>query len=172
MRPRLAALLACAALAVSPAAFAADNAPADVEAIERVVEQFRLVILHKDKARFMPLFFSDEPGRVTWQFSNDDARMARIRQAKPDARKARHLPEVNHVAFIDGIVASPNASEEVFSNVAIDTDGEIASVAFDYEFLSDGRQTNWGREMWQLVRTEDGWKIISVVWTIHDPAAT
>lgn len=23
--------------------------------------------------------------------------------------------------------------------------------------------------MWQLVRTEDGWKIISVIWTIHDP---
>ena len=87
-------------------------------------------------------------------------------------RKARHLPEVNHVTFIDGIVSSPRSSEEVFSGVRIDTDGDIASVAFDYRFLSDGRQTNWGREMWQLVRTEEGWKIISVVWTIHDPVAT
>jgi hypothetical protein len=36
-------------------------------------------------------------------------------------------------------------------------------VAFDYTFLANGKKTNWGREMWQLVRTEDGWKIFSVI---------
>jgi hypothetical protein len=140
-----------------------------VAAIQGVVEKFRASIIDKDKATFTRLFFSDKPEQVTWQFANDDARMVRIRKEKPEARKARHLPEVNHLAFIDSIVSSKNSSEEVFKDVRIDTDGEIGSVAFDYEFLSNGKQTNWGREMWQLVRTEDGWKIISVIWTIRDP---
>ncbi|MBO9715935.1 MAG: nuclear transport factor 2 family protein [Pseudoxanthomonas sp.] len=163
-------VLALAALAVPGIASAARSEPEDVDAIRRVVEAFRTSIIDHDRAAFMGLFFSGVPGEVTWQFANDDARMARIRKDKPEARKARHLPEVNHVAFIDAIVASRKTSEEVFSNIDIDTDGEIGSVAFDYEFLSDGKQTNWGREMWQLVRTEDGWKIISVIWSIHDPA--
>ena len=34
---------------------------------------------------------------------------------------------------------------------------------------ADGKQTNWGREKWHLLRTEAGWKIISVIWSVHDP---
>ena len=34
--------------------------------------------------------------------------------------------------------------------------------------LANGKKSNWGREMWQLVRTEQGWKIFSVVYTIRD----
>ena len=51
----------------------------------------------------------------------------------------------------------------------IDTDGEVASVSFDYVYLSNDKISNSGREKWLLVRTEDGWKIISVVYTIRLP---
>lgn len=156
------------ALAGGPA-MAARNDDRDVAAIRQVVEAFRTSILQKDKARFTALFFSDDPQRVTWQFVNDDARLARLRGVKPDAKKARYLPQSNYLSFIDSIVTSAQASEEVFSDLRIDTDGEVASVGFDYAYLEDGRQTNRGRELWQLVRTEDGWKIISVVWTMRDP---
>lgn len=155
-------------LVASPA-LAAQNDEKDVAAIRQVVETVRTSIIGKDKARFTGLFFSENPERVNWQLVNDDARLARTRSVKPDAKKARYIPESNYLSFIDSVVSSTKSSEEVFSNVRIDTDGEIASVDFDYSYLEDGRQTNWGREMWQLVRTEDGWKIISVIWTIHDP---
>jgi len=158
-----------AALILPGIASAARNDPKDLEAIGSLVETFRTSIIDRDKAAFMALFFSDQPGEVTWQFTSDDARIARFRKDKPDARKARHFPGVNHVTFIDSIVASRNTSEEVFTDVRIDTDGEVGQVAFDYEFLSNGKQTNWGREMWQLVRTEEGWKIISVIWSMRDP---
>ena len=100
----------------------------------------------------------------------DDARLAHVKQTKPDAIKARRIPDNNYLTFIDGIT-KPGARpvEETFDNVVVDTDGEVASVAFDYAFLAEGKQTNWGREMWHLVRVEAGWKIISVIYTIRDP---
>ena len=166
---KVALVLVLLALAVQPA-LATQNSERDVSAIRQVVEAFRSAIVEKDKARFTALFFSEDPARVTWQFVNDDARLARFRAVKPDARKARYIPQSNYLSFIDSIVTSAQASEEVFSDVRIDTDGEIAAVAFDYAYLENGRQTNRGREMWQLIRTEAGWKIISVVWTMRDPA--
>lgn len=156
-------------LALSQPAMAVQRDEKDVSAIRQVVETVRISIIEKDKARFTDLFFSEDPERVNWQWVNDDARLARIRSVKPDAKKARDIPESSYLSFIDSVVSNTKSSEEVFSNVRIDTDGEIASVDFDYAYLEDGRQTNWGREMRQLVRTENGWKIISVIWTLHDP---
>jgi hypothetical protein len=138
----------------------------DIAAIGRVVESFRTSIIRKDKPTYMGLFFSDKPGDIGWQFVSEDTRLAHIRQGKPDAIKARNIPANHFISLIDAVVATPEPREETISNVRIDTDGEIASVSFDYRFLANGKPTNWGREMWQLVRTEQGWKIFSVVYTI------
>lgn len=142
--------------------------PEDVTAIKQVVESFRTSLINKDKATYMSLFFSDKPEDIGWQFVSEDTRLEHIRKTKPDAIKARQIPSNNFIGLIDGAVAAKESREETFSNVSIDTDGEIASVSFDYAFLADGKKTNWGREMWQLVRTEKGWKIFSVVYTIRD----
>lgn len=140
---------------------------ADVAAIQKVVETFRTAIITKDKPAFLQLFFSDTVEQVTWQAVVDDPSLQRIRKDRPQAIKARHRPDNNHVAFINGIVSGTDREEETFSDIHIDTDGEIASVSFDYVFLVNGSATNSGREKWLLVRTEQGWKIISVVYTIR-----
>lgn len=147
---------------------AAQNAPVDVKAIEQVVESFRTSLINKDKPTYMSLFFSDKPEDIGWQFVSEDARLQDIRKAKPDAIKARQIPANNFIALIDGAVASPKLKEETFSNTKIETDGDVASVAFDYSFHDDGVKTNWGKEMWQLIRTERGWKIFSVIYSIRD----
>jgi ketosteroid isomerase-like protein len=157
------ALVGCTTTPAPPRANAEDTA-----AIRQVVESFRTSLIHKDKATYMRLFFSDKPENIGWQFVSEDTRLEHIRKTKPDAIKARHIPGNNFISLIDAVVATPEPREETFSDVRIDTDGEIASVAFDYTFLANGRKTNWGREMWQLVRTEDGWKIFSVIYTIRD----
>lgn len=161
--------LALAALAMPFAVSAGQNEPKDVAAIQDVVEKFRTSIIKRDKAAFTGLFFSEKPEEVVWQYCNDDSRTERFRKTKPDARKARHFPGNNYLTFIDWIVSNKDSSEEIFRDIRIDTDGEIGTVNFDFEFLSSGKQTNWGREMWQLIRTEEGWKIISVIWSSHDP---
>jgi hypothetical protein len=89
-----------------------------------------------------------------------------------DAIKARQIPSINFVSLIDAAVAKPEPSEETFSNISVETDGEIAPVSFDYAFLASGKKTNWGKEMWQLVRTENGWKIFSVIFTVRDEWST
>lgn len=134
--------------------------------IGAVIELFRTAIIDKDKARFMNLF--PEGGTVAWQDVTGDANLHALRKARPQAKKVDVDPDGNnHVAFIDGIVAQGERTEETFDNISIDTDGDIASVTFDYRFLSDGRETNRGKEAWHLVRTDAGWKIVSVIWSTN-----
>jgi hypothetical protein len=145
------------------------GAETDVVAVKQVVESFRVAILKKDKPAYMDLFFSSKPEEIGWQAVVEDARLEVIRRDRPQAIKARRIPTNNFVGLIDSVVASKTTEEEQISALSVDTDGEVASASFDYVYLSDGRATNWGREQWQLVRTERGWKIYSVVYTIRDP---
>ena len=161
-------LVLCLALAGCQTTQARSRATSDEAAIRQVVESFRTSLINKDKATYMSLFFSDKPEDIGWQFVSEDTRLAHIRKTKPDAIKARQIPSNNFISLIDGVVATTEPREETVSNISVDTDGEIASVSFDYTFLANGKQTNWGREMWQLIRTEKGWKIFSVVYTIRD----
>ncbi len=117
--------------------------PQDVAAIRQVVASFRESLINKDKATYMGLFFSDRPEDIGWQFVSEDTRLAHIRKSRPDAIKARRIPSNNFIGLIDGAVATKEPREETFSDLRIDTDGEIASVSFDYTFLANGRKTNW-----------------------------
>lgn len=137
------------------------------EDIGKVVEEFRLSIITRDKPRFLKLF--PDGGRVAWQDVIGDANLHAMRKKKPDARKVNIDPADSHVSFIDNIVSKRAGSEETFDDIRIDTDGDIASVVFDYTFLSDGKAGNHGKEAWHLVRTDDGWKIVSVIWSMNWP---
>ncbi len=161
-------LALCSAISGCQTAPAQSPANPDKAAIWQVVDSFRTSLINKDKATYMSLFFSDKPEDIGWQFVSEDTRLEHIRKAKPDAIKARKIPGNNFIGLIDGAIAAKEPREETFSNVSIDTDGEIAAVSFDYTFLANGKKANWGKEMWQLVRTENGWKIFSVVYTIRD----
>lgn len=167
----LAACLACVPVAgwarpaQTPATAASDPAAqaAAKQQIGAVIEAFRTAIIEKDKPGFLGLFL--EGGRIAWQDVIGDANLHQLRLKNPKASKARVDPDDSPLSFIDGIVADQARSEESFDNVRIDTDGDIASVVFDYRFLSDGRETNRGSEAWHLLRTDAGWKIVSVIWS-------
>lgn len=165
----LALQLATLALIVSGRAHAAQNDPRDVAEIQKIVERFDAAFREKDVANFTELFFSEKPEEVIWQFVVEDSRLARIQQTMPEARKVRRVPGKNYLTAINAVAASPLSTEEKFSNVKIDTDGEIASVNFDYSYLEGNEEKNWGREMWHLVRTDRGWRIISVIFSARDP---
>jgi hypothetical protein len=161
--PLLLALAGCHAISLP-----ALGKPEHRNAIEQVLVSFGRAIAEKDKPLYMCLFFSDKPEEIGWQHVSEDIRLAQIRKTKPEAIKARRIPGNNFISLIDESVGTSESREEKFFNVQIDTDGEIASVLFDYEFYAVGKKTNWGKEHWQLVRTENGWKIFSVVYTIRD----
>lgn len=132
--------------------------------IEALIEAFRTSIIDKDKQRFVQLFLYEN---IAWQSVKSDDLLQRIRQKQPEAVKVGINPKSNHLSFIDGIVASKDRMEEKFWNIKIDTDGDMASVLFDYSFHSGGRETNHGKEAWHLLNTGDGWKIVSVIWSVN-----
>lgn len=144
----------------------AQAAPTDDQAIRRVIETFRTAIIAKDKASFAPLFLFE---KITWQAVMDDAGVTRVKAKRPDAIKAKVFPDETWLTFIDGIVKDPKRNEETFANITIDSDGDAAAVAFDYTYLYDGKETNHGREHWLLVRTESGWKIAAVTYSVSLP---
>ena len=71
--------------------------------------------------------------------------------------------------FIEGIVQSRHRHEETFRNVRIDHDRDVAAITFDFSYLVDGRSINEGKESWHLVRTGQGWRIVSVIYSNREP---
>jgi len=134
------------------------------EKIEAVIEAFSVSIINKDKPTFINLFHHTT---VPWLGSASDKTFALAPPAKEGQPKRTKVHSSDYISFIDWIVSTPKAIEEKFWDVKILHDTDIASVHFKYSFHQDKVKTNWGEEAWHLVRTEQGWKIASVIYSIN-----
>ncbi|HEY0488206.1 MAG TPA: nuclear transport factor 2 family protein [Telluria sp.] len=132
--------------------------------IEKVVENFRTAIVNKDEDGFLKLFLKED---ITWTGVMTDASIARLYANRPNPamKPPRKTMNMSPRKFINMIAADKAEIDETISNVRIDSDGDVAQVWFDYSFLNGDYKENWGKESWQMVRTEDGWKIAAVVWS-------
>lgn len=137
--------------------------PGDEAAIRVVIETFRTAIIAKDAAALAKLQADDH---ITFMSSIDDATLARMRPVDPGAERTEVSSFGDFIIYVTG---SKDRLEEVFSNVMVQTDGAIASVYFDYDFLENGVLANRGRESWGMIRTDDGWKIASIIYSIELP---
>lgn len=133
------------------------------EAIKAVIEAFRAAIINKDKPAFAKLFLAES---IPWLAVMDDESLKRIRLKHPKAAKVDIKANDTYSLFINEVVANSEPSEEKFSDINIHTDGNIASVYFEYSFHIGDYKSNWGHENWQLVNTGNGWKIHSVVYSV------
>ena len=158
-------LLSVAAVSNSSAQKSAAGNEAE---LYKVVENFRTSLIKKDKSLFLGLFLESNIG---WQSVTENESLARIKVKQPKAVKVFVNPKDNYLSFIDFIVKDKKPIEETFANIKISTDGDVAFIGFDYVFLYDGRESNHGKEHWLLVRTENDWKITSVVWSETLPSA-
>ncbi|WP_448569609.1 hypothetical protein [Thalassotalea ganghwensis] len=146
------------------------NTALDNEPLLKIVKDFDSAIKTKDKSKFLDLFYE---GTVSWvgvSAENDfkkaksrvDAAIAKGERARMPMKNFQSDPE----KFIDGIIARVKEPREVFENIKILHDGEVATIYFDYEFYDGEVRKNWGKESWLLVNTEKGWKINSVIFSI------
>lgn len=135
---------------------------ADVAAIHAVVDQFKAAIIARDGKTLGSLFLQDHN---SWLSVADEAVWAKIRERNAKARKV--VPST-WKEFAQFVQTSNKPVEERFYNVRVDTNGAVASVWFDFDFLIDGKVTNRGSESWQMVRAEDGWKISSMLYSMGD----
>lgn len=157
---RLFAPIVLAACCLGPAHAADDRHAADRAAIEQVVKQFKAAIIAHDGKKLGSLFLQDHD---SWLSVLDENTWAEARTRKPDAKKVH---KSSWREFADMIQNDKEAVEERFYNVRIDTNGAVASVYFDFDFLADGKVVNRGAESWQMVRAQDGWKISSMLFSI------
>jgi ketosteroid isomerase-like protein len=146
--------------AVLAASLAAPARAADTDAIRQVVQQFQSAIVARDGKTLGSLFVQDGG---SWLSVLDDAAYAAARARNPAAKK---LEPSTWQKFADSVQHSAKPIEERFHDVRIETNGTVASVWFDFDFLVDGKVTNRGSETWQLVRTGDGWKIQSMLYSV------
>ena len=159
MRAFLSSVLIAACLA-GPAQAADNPHAADVAAINQVVEQFKAAIIARDGKTLDALFLKDHD---SWLTVADDKTWAEVKPRHPKAHKVFAGSRKQFIEFVQG---SPKPVEERFYNVRIDTNGAVASVWFDFDFLVDGKVTNRGSESWQMVLAEDGWKISSMLFSM------
>jgi hypothetical protein len=131
--------------------------------IEAVIEAFSDSIINKDKPTFVSLFHHTT---VPWLGSASDKTVGLAPPVKEGQPQRTKVHSSDYISFIDWIVSTPKVLEEKFWDVRILHDTDIASVHFKYSFHQDNIKTNWGEEAWHLVRTEDGWKIASVIYSI------
>lgn len=142
-------------------AHAADHA-ADVTAIHTVVEQFKAAIIAHDGNALANLFLQDHD---SWLSVADEATWATRKADHPQARK---VSASSWKAFAESVQHARRPVEERFYNVRIETNGAVASVWFDFDFLVGGKVNNRGSESWQMVRAEEGWKISSMLFSEGD----
>lgn len=130
-----------------------------------VIQKFQDSLKTKNKEQFLSLFL--DPGRATWQPVNSDTVLAQKRQKNPNAIKAKSDPHNTPISFIDAVCSRAVTTEETFSNIRTNADPDSAAISFDYNFKLDGQVTNTGTEHWALVRTDQGWRITAVTWSIE-----
>jgi len=132
--------------------------------IEAVVETFRTALIKKDKEAFLRLFVKED---IVWIGVTTDAsvEMLYANRPRPEMKRPPKLFPGTLRGFIDAVAKDPTPLDEIFSNVRIETDGDVAQVWFDYTFMEGSYRANWGKESWQLVRLDSGWKIASVIWS-------
>jgi len=161
----LAMVLLLGGVATSPQYAVAQTADgSDKVQIERVIETFRAALVNKDEEAFLRLFLKED---ITWTGVTTDASIERMyaNRPKPEMKRPFKFFNSSPREFIGFVVKNKEKIDETISNVRIDSDGDVAQVWFDYNFVSGSYKENWGKESWQMVRTGDGWKIAGVVWS-------
>jgi ketosteroid isomerase-like protein len=136
--------------------FAAGDAPK--AEIEKVVSQFQGALKAHDGTTLASLFIPES----SWVETLGPKGLETVHAKKPDAPRY-HTSTPGK--FADFVSKSTSPLEERFHDVRIETDGTVGIVYFDFEFLLDGKVQNRGAETWQMVRTDDGWKIAAMLYS-------
>jgi len=161
-------LLPMAAIAqtpsTSPARAEVDNEHhAEVAAIEQVMTQYHAAILAHNGIALSGLFL---PDANLWLNVLTDSAYARAQAKSSTAKKIRVSDYQNFAKLVS---TTPKSFDPEHTNLVIHTDGTIAVVYFDFVFNVDGEANNRGSETWQLVKTTDGWRIASIVYSSEPP---
>ena len=139
---------------VASASSGAQSAAAEREAVLKTVQMFFDTMTAKDIAGARTVL--QEQGRF---------HAMRMRDGKPDVRAFS-----NEEYFADLKASQPRMQERIW-NPEVRISGLIATVWAPYDFWIDGKLSHCGVDQFDLIKTEDGWKIAGGVYTIESKCA-
>lgn len=138
--------------------------------IQSVIDAFEQSIKSKNKNQFLSLFV--DPNASMIAVVSEEGMVTR----RAAVEKINREDNKNFVAtrtwtsspnkMINRITSSKVNEQESLDNIKILSDGNIATVYFDYVYYKDNKKQNWGKESWQMVQTLEGWKISSIIYSI------
>lgn len=159
---RLLFVVAAVTLGTS-AALAAPAAPADRAAIVALIVDFDVAIASKNPAAMAALFYER---KIVWRATPKPATQAAVRRATGKDRP--YAEDTGAHLFLADPQFAKIALRERFGPPAIDSDGQLASVNFNYALTMDDKVSNWGRETWQLVKVGADWRILGLLFSYED----
>jgi hypothetical protein len=137
----------------------------DSSDVPTLIAAYHQAVVSHDGLRLAQLFV---PEGTAWFSVLSQGAWSRMRMTRPDLSKIR---PGSVAAFIQMVATSKAALDPRHSHLRITSDGEVAAVSFDFRFLIDGKEQNRGAENWQLIRTAQGWRIVSIVFSSTPPVA-
>lgn len=155
--------MAVALLACAPAFARTPNDVAAEAQLREVIRRFDAAIVAGDGATLRSLF---RPQPSAWASVLGEAEYARLKARRPEAQRVRPDTYENFAKMVE---TAKLPQRERFTDIDIRTDGAMASVSFDYVYEEDGVAQNRGIESWQLIKADDGWKIVSMLYSVHRP---
>ena len=155
----LAAIVCCLGSAPANASTAADTAD-----ITHLIDAYHQAVVGHDAGRLAALFTGSD---AAWSSVLSDRGVARVRAAKPNSPRIR---AGGLAAFLTMVGAGRPQLDPQHDHLVIRSDGSIATVTFDFRFFIDGVEQNHGAESWQLVKSDDGWRIASIVYSSTPPS--
>ena len=129
----------------------------DIKQLNEMIAEFQGAIADKNEVRFLELFYNHT---VVFVGINPDKRKG----AMPSNNGLMYS---THVGFIGWITSSQKEIKEKMWDINIQTDGDIAVIYFSYSFHMDDKKSNYGDESWSLIKTTEGWKIVSVLFSAN-----
>jgi putative lumazine-binding protein len=152
-RAASAALLALT-LSAAPGSAAAQPAPAQSEAdrtaIVNVVQQLFDAMAARSSEQALKLVVPE--GQIIALREENGAATPRPRTLQ---------------AFADGLAGQKSSILERMWNPDVQLHGLLATLSTRYDFHQDGKFTHCGTDVFNLVKTADGWKVASGIYTVE-----
>lgn len=151
------------ALGVVPVS--ASTAATEEASVIAVMHRFDSAIREHDAAGLKALFYN---GEVDWRITLSPSQVERLGKRFKDIQPVTDRFGIFN--FLNDEQSKRIPIAERFYGPQVVTDGQVATLTFDYDFTMNCKTVNWGKETWQLVKTEAGWKIINLLYSGYEAA--
>ena len=156
---------ALAASLISIAQPAIASTADDTVDVQHLIAAYHEAVVSHDAPRLIALFI---PSGSAWVSALSDEGLRRARAKSPGTTKIR---PGSLETFAKLVATSTSALDPRHTNLKVRSDGTIATVTFDFSFLIEGKVQNRGAESWQLIKGDDGWRIVSIIFSSTPPAS-